>query len=363
MDEDNENPGNSNIDDIRSPSDFKGVTFSQFKKTDVKRELIHKLHDSKIEPACYWSAELICAGHFADLWEIILTFFAKYIHIGNPKLIVYLNMRMEDFKHILMNGFTDNELRMRNNSNIRKLFCEIMCVLCESKKKHSLNEVKIKKEELEPTFMSERFKAPNNLFAEPFIRGKDPRELYIAVNEFVFHITAEGANNVNACYWIEWIMTFESICKQKKEPCRCERRSFVPVDPKSQMDVVWIIWEALLNESESRDPLTQKMARCAFQMYCIRYTSGCYRKRALLIYFVVGLFTELYSLEEDMICDKHKIITITQNVHKIYKQIKKNEHSPNTDYLYQHFGSGNLEKTIARLETMNQLGAEYIPRI
>ena len=81
------------------------------------------------------------------------------------------------------------------------------------------------------------------------------------------------------------------------------------------------------------------------------------------MYFVIEVFTEPYSLEEDIVRDKAKIITITENINKIYKQIKQNEHSPGTDYLYQNLKSTNLEKTIAKLETMNNLGAEYIPRI
>ena len=68
-------------------------------------------------------------------------------------------------------------------------------------------------------------------------------------------------------------------------------------------------------------------------------------------------------MDEEIDKDKTKILLITQNINKIYKQIKKNEHSPGTDYLYQNVKSSNLEKTIAKLETMNNLGAEYIPRI
>ena len=75
------------INDIRSSSEFKGYSFSNYKKSEVKKQFIESMLSKKIEPACYWCSELLCAGHFTELWEIILYYTAKYIHLGNPKIV------------------------------------------------------------------------------------------------------------------------------------------------------------------------------------------------------------------------------------------------------------------------------------
>ena len=351
------------INDVREQRHFKGITFSEFKKTDVKNELLTSLYKSKIEPACFWSAELICAGHYADLWDTIIGFYTKHIHIGNPKLITYLDLRITNFKDIISNGYIDQELRLRNSDKMRKLFCEVMCVLCEAKRRHCYAEVKVKKEDFDLTHMTERFKAPNVKFAEDIFLKDDPKELFIAANEFAFNLSETGKNCVNACYWMEWIMEFENICKQKKEKFKCERREFADVDQKCQMDIIWIIWDIFLEEAAKRNTLVQRIVNSALNIFCLRYRTGCHKKRRLIMYFIIEVFTEPFSTEEEIVKDKAKILVITRNIDKIYKQIKKNEHSPGTDYLYQNTKASNLEKTIEKLEKMNSLGEAYIPRI
>ena len=351
------------INDIREQNAFKGITFSEFKKSDAKKELINSLVKSKIEPACYWSAELICAGHYGDLWETIIYFYTKHIHIGNPKLVTYLDLRISNFKELVNNGFKDQELRLRNSEKMRKLFCEIMCVLCEARRRHCYAEVKVKKEDFDLTHMTERFKAPNVKYAESIFLKEDPKELFIAANEFAYNLAEDGKNCVSACYWMEWIMEFENICKQKKEKFKCERREFANVESKCQMDIIWIVWNIFLEESKKRSNLIQRIVNSALNIFCLRYRTGCHKKRRLIMYFIIGVFTEPFSVEEEIVKDKAKILVITQNINKIYKQIKKNEYSPGTDYLYQNTKTSNLEKTIEKLDKMNSLGEEYIPRI
>ena len=187
------------IQDIRINKDFKSITFSNFKKSDVKKELMLSLFNEKIEESCYWCAELVCAGHFKEIWDIIILFLSKYIHLGNVKLPIYLEMRYNQFKEIIVNGFIGNELRMRNNEKIRKLFCELMCVLCFSKKKGNINnDSKLTNKDFDFIHIQNKLKAPNTKYSDEIMLEEDPKELILSINELSYHISKDSNNTIFA---------------------------------------------------------------------------------------------------------------------------------------------------------------------
>ena len=349
-------PNNSEINDIRMPTDFKGVSFSKYKKTEVRQALIDNMLKGRIEPACYWSAELICAGHYGELWETILYYIGKHIHLANPKIIIYLEMRYTLFKNIMMQGHYLNELQLRNNSTIRQLFAEIISAITISNKKHSFEYIKINRiEEFDITQMSEKLTAPTAEYASEIYQKDDPKELYIAINEFAYNITKK--NMLQSSYWIEWIIEFDIICKKKKLPTLCQRRNNANIEKKYQRDIIWMIWDVLLLYStKTENTFIDKIMNSLYTLFCIKYTTGSCKKRRYIMYFAVALLTEQVPTDVDVITKKETIQIVVSKIHEIYKQIKKNEESPNTDYLFSNLDkTNNFEKSLKKMEMLSEI--------
>ena len=342
------------INDIRNKKKFLGITFSKFKKSDAKKELLKALFNGKIEPACYWGAEFICAGHYLDIWNILLHFMSYNIHLSNTKLPVYMKMRFEAFKNIMQNGYSGQELRMRNNNKIRILFAEMTTVLAQSRKSNSFDHIKIDKSFFDITQLTEKLKADSAQYAQLIFRPKDPQELYIAINELSYHLlrTREA---ITSCFWIEWILEFDKMCARKKNKCTAERRSTIPVKPKFQMEVIWMVWELLGTISEKKSSQIKNILLALLDLFCIKYTTSSKGKRKYILYFAVSLLTENINLDTPLYSNAAIIEKVKAKINIIYKQVKKNEEAPNTSYLFNNVGEKNLEKTIKKLETMDKL--------
>jgi len=240
-----------------------------------------------------------------------------------------------------------------------------MCILCDAKKKHSFDTIKIKKDDFDMTQLRDRFKAPTNKFIEEVFKQEDPKELFPALNEIAYNISEECRNTMDACYWVEWIMEFEAICKAKKEKILCERRNFAQVDTKSQKQVIWIVWDLFFLEATKRSKFVKKVMDALFTLFTLKYSLGCERKRRNILYFAISILCENIAQNEEIIraSQQEIVANIVNKIDLIYKQIKKNEMSPGTEYLFKDAKSSNLEKTIEKLDKMNTFGETFIPRL
>jgi len=338
------------INDSRSLSEFKGMTFSKYKKTDAIKQLVKSINNSCIEEACYWSGELICAAHYIELWDTLLSIVGENIHLGNPKLPIYISLRMENFKHIMNTSYLDNILLMRNNEKIRNIFIELIVVLCLSKKKRKMVSVKLEKHDFDTTIIQSKLIAPLVDYIVPFFQSGDPSELYISLNEFAYNVSNDGKNSLNACYWLEWMIQFQIMCKKRKESCICCRRDFAPVPDKMQVLPIWIIWEILLKRAEEKSNLIHKIVKSLLELYCTKFSSSVIKKRKFLIYFAIYLLVEPLDLNIEIIVNQDIINNTIDNIDNVYTQIKKKEISEEDETKLS-----TIDKSLKKIEAMNKL--------
>lgn len=325
------------LSDGREAKEFRLISFSGYKKNDAKKMLFQSINKGNIEPACYWCAELISSGHYLEVWDIFLIVLAKTIHLANPKLAIYLEKRYNIFRNILAKDDYRSELQLRNNPTIRNLFAEITCILAMSPKRLANESVKVKKDEEFDIFnMQDKLKATSTQYAENILKEKDCREIMVPINEFAYHLKKDNnhvPNMANACYWIEWLLTYDQICKKKKQPCYLEARESIPVEYKYQREIVWALWDTLFYEVQN-DGFLLKIMNSLLRLYCIKFTLPSAKKRVSLLYFAVSLVTENFYREVVMIKNKDVVEHTLQNLPAIYKQIKKEEIQPSTQYLF-----------------------------
>ena len=100
-------------------------------------------------------------------------------------------------------------------------------------------------------------------------------------------------------------------------------------------------------------------------LFCLKYTTGCHKKRKNLMYLAISVLCETFVSEKEII--RHSqldlVNKIKQNINLVYSQIKKNEESTGTDYLFLGMKSSNLENTIKKLDAMNSFGETFVPRL
>ena len=101
--------------------------------------------------------------------------------------------------------------------------------------------------------------------------------------------------------------------------------------------------------------MKHKIIKNLFELFIIKYNNTVKRKRKYIIYYAFALLVENNNFTVNII-NKHKETeAIVLKINTIYKEIKKNEESPKTDYLFKDLDKSNLEKTMEKIELLNNL--------
>ena len=311
------------INDNRLSNYFTKTTFSNFKKTELLNAFSQSLEEKNIEKGSYYLSEMVCSGYFIEIWNKLINHICKFIHIANPRLIIFLKHKMYRFK-MLAKTVKNDDIELRNNSEIRNMFCEMVIIICKSNSKTCLHENKVKYDDLNIEIVSKKLEASNYSYISNVFLQDDPREIYMALNEFAYHISDDSKNYNMACYWFEWIYTFDEHCRKKKQKLICVPRSFSVVQ-KGKTDIVWCIWNCLLNRGQKLGKGVDKLINCLCDLYQLKYDHNISKKRKMIIYNAIFICIENIDFSIPLGNDLLTTDYLNTNTNKLYAVIKKSE--------------------------------------
>lgn len=315
------------INDIRTIKDFKDKTFSGYKKTEVISILFKSIESKNIDACCNWIVECIISGYSEYVWNKLCIYCAKNININNTELTDYILKQNKIFYNILdEENLNKNLLNLRNNRIIYNIFISTIIIIIDSSKNFKYKIPNIKKNDFNTDYVRERLTCPMNLIPENKISNSEPQELKLILNEILYNIK-DNIDNYDKCfYWIYWILQWEKInLKNKIEWNILERNT--DVDLKYRKDVIWLIWEIILDEAKSKSKFVKDNINNLYKLYIFKYKKGDKMKRLPYLLNCI-LFLVKNIIKTTLIKSIEPIIKCQCNLFLIIKSKKKYEKKP-----------------------------------
>ena len=318
--------------DYRNVKELGLNTISGYKRSDVTKTLMNTFKTGLIENACYWSAELISSGKIKELQDIIIQFTSKNININNPNLPFHLWNIIKNIN----NNFDLNDkdiLNLRNNQEIRNIFCELVVIMCTSTKNEIIPLIPIKEYEFEIDFFREKLKATDYNLINDIIEGGDPSEMSMIANELYYNLHNNNLQNSN--YWLSWIIEWEKINIKKTKGYRCANRyKYTKID-KYATDVIWLICDILLNEvTKYRSKEKQVNVISLINIFRQNFTSNNKYKKLFLISHAILIIISEINFDVSVYKSYPIILQASCNINFIYQNIKTQKEVIKSEELY-----------------------------
>lgn len=263
------------IRDARLITAFNKITFCGFKKKDVVNEFSKELLAGNIEHSCFWCAELICSGCFKECWDTLFLIYGKYINTNNPKIPIFLYIKLGEFKDIANATLPQDIIELRNNNKVRNIFTETVACFCLSIKDNGYCIcIPTPQQIIQPPYENtSTFHLQAHIYKDAPELVFSLHELNCALNGLSTHTTPLSA----AMFWIELVM-------EKGQHYQCVKRE---TNVGYETHITWAVWELIKQVAFYKKKEILFKTICALEsIYKLKFKSPqkIFKDRKFLIY-------------------------------------------------------------------------------
>jgi len=324
-------PFEFSINDTRLTKDFKGITISGYKRTDVTNVFFNSLFNCELENACRWSIELHSTGLIKNIFDKIELLYFKNVNINNPYFFFYY-YKKKDYLYKLLKQYPKNNIIFsRNCQEIRNLITELVCIICLTKKNilfENKSLPKIKKDFNEPGSIRSKIIAKNTTKIYKYLIGNDPSEVRLALNEIVNILHSFDCNFNKVVYWYLWLKKITSLKLKGKNKTdfsfKCHDFEVSGVGDMYKCEWVWGLWKIILDNATKGDKLVNKFIKKIYIEFKKGYNGYSNKNKHYQIILALYLLTTSINWKINVRQQDSALIQAVANINYLYKQVEIN---------------------------------------
>jgi len=231
-------------------------------------------------------------------------------------------------KHLNLKKNKNEILLLRNNQMIRNLFFDVVTTLSLSSKTKRYDKYPKINEKTDFNFydIQKRLCAEMNILSDDIIKFNDPNELKIIINEIYTLLKNKQFGYERCCYWILWLVKWESLHKKKKLPYTIDERDISDIPKKCKTNFIWIVWEVVFKEIKNRnEQQSEKQIKCLYELFKYNFTNGKRTGRLPLLFHAIGYLTHTINFNIPIRNESNIFIQVQCNVNKMFSDKKIHE--------------------------------------
>jgi len=322
-------PFDYSINDPRLTKDFKGITISGYKRADVVNVFYNSLFNSELENTCRWAVELHATGLIKQLLEMLELLYFKNVNISNPYFIFYYYRRKDTLQQLLLKYPKNTIIFSRNSQEIRNLICELVSIVCLSKKNimfENKSLPKIGKDFNDINKLRSKIVATDTRKIYSYLDDKDPSEVKLALNEIVNILYSFDCNFKKVVFWYLWLKNITQTKMKGKDKTdfsfKCSSYDIKGVGDNYKTEWVWPLWKIILDVLNNSPDVVVRFVRKIYTEFKKDYNGYSNKAKHYQIILSLHIITTSTNWKINIRQHDDQIIQACCNINYLYKGIE-----------------------------------------
>lgn len=292
-------------------------TYGGYRKRDVLNEIKRALDLNQIEVALQWTVELHLSGYERDFYEFLFLYIFDFHWVD-----IDINFFLDTFSHALSKK-TQKAVRQKkeydhlstlNDPELRHINADLISKISTlPRRRIAFSSKKVEARHFQLRHLGELIQAPNFSYSQKISRGRDSREIMIAMNEICYFVHQKNMMMIN--FWMEWLFILEKELKKKKQKIICEERPNQKLSKIIWGDWFLVIWN-IINHFGSNDRVVFRIYEYFLEHFSIGKKQQWLKIFSYCFYRI--LFFEPFTKDEINQVNFRPIIITNLLIHRFY---------------------------------------------